>query len=1405
MGQTKNTFVQSKMNQDLDSRLIPNGQYRNAVNIAVSQAEGADVGTLQNVLGNSKITDFGLTENCNVNVIGFLVDDQNKDIYFFFTNFIDTSVSKLTNYPSDEAICQIWKRNMITNENVKLVEGKFLNFSLTHPITGINLLEDLLFWTDNRNQPRKINVNKANPAKLTIPSYYTNDDQINVAKYYPYDPIQLIKNYIVDYNITNVGLGDNYFDYIGQIVPTTGGSGEGLTVRITSATSGPGAQLTGIEIVDQGNGYENGDIIDISPRIGSAQITIIVQSASTMKDTCTERQPFSATFSGSTKSLTKSAAFDLLGGGWSQNDGPDYTSWGDNFIGSLVKITSSTDISPYLARVIGVDEAAGEVFINWPNGGLGQVINNVTEVVLGINPDYDSRWPGDCQYLKERFVRFAYRFKFTDNEYSLISPFTQACFIPKQDGYFLSKKEDLKFSGTNKTILDTEQAYDNTDNQVMINKVTNVELLIPAPNYLDSNVSGFSNIENQLHVKAIEIIYKDDNEANLRVLDTILPADFVTINDNFLYYNYQSRSPKRTLPQSEITRVSDRVPLKAHSQEVAGNRVIYGNYVDGFTSNDFLNYELAATQKQIDGELKKEYQNHTLKQNRSYQTGIVLSDRYGRQSDVILSSVDLESTPSSGVTYSGSTVFHAFKSIGFSSNDLVSSANTTWPGDVLRVKFNSQIPENIGKLGYPGLFRGYNPPPYSNLYGGRNYTAPGATNVNTTTDGSGVGMTVDYTTFASAGQSYVNNVIINNPGTGYIDGDIIYINDPLIPAPSIGTDYASFIYRTNLTTNLSGWHSYKIVVKQQEQDYYNVYLPGIVNGAINKDGVESATEATISLFGDNINKVPKDLTNVGPSQTNFNSNEILSLRVQNTNDFASVQFYPDTQTERVTQISELSDLGISLERISAVVDGGAVTGTVFPLTTFNEEKVFAGMSVTSVTSTGATRIVPSDGIYIVAYYATGGGASEVVFNKSLTVPAEIDTGDILTFGPPGIIYNSGNNPLIGIISTSEQIGVPEEDEFTTQLAVMETKPTESLLNIFYETTSAGRVDLLNEAIIEGSDSDVPTSISPIAITLDETTTGVSTISNNFYILDSGNLPIIDINATGSLVSVIDGDQNDVTSLFRLVDLSNGFFNISTLRSPGEGWYVGVNENLTKFEFTVSLESDGYTLFKSIDGEIGNIKPSYLGAYDGMNFNLTKDPVVMFPTSVSDPIDYFEGTNGSADVTLERKEIRWTLTSAILIEGVNASTGWYVDENEVAANFPDGVVQPSQTPLPFQYVINGDYSGLFTLVDWNINSNQSLNSIVAEKMRFIFAGIDAINNGARYEYVEKPLEGWQSSAFGWNGVFGGTPIYGDAVNSSVAPSFLVKSLKFELTFEAEDASGGPSALAADPVKITVSVE
>ena len=60
-----------------------------------------------------------------------------------------------------------------------------MNFNKNNLITGINLVESLLFFTDNLNQPRKINVTK--PL-----GYYTKENQISVAKYNPYNPITLL-------------------------------------------------------------------------------------------------------------------------------------------------------------------------------------------------------------------------------------------------------------------------------------------------------------------------------------------------------------------------------------------------------------------------------------------------------------------------------------------------------------------------------------------------------------------------------------------------------------------------------------------------------------------------------------------------------------------------------------------------------------------------------------------------------------------------------------------------------------------------------------------------------------------------------------------------------------------------------------------------------------------------------------------------------------------------------------------------------------------------------------------------------------------------------------------------------------------------------------------------------------
>ena len=58
MAKATNSFVTGKMNKDRDDRLLQANEYRNAMNAQVSRSEGANVGALENVLGNSLISDF---------------------------------------------------------------------------------------------------------------------------------------------------------------------------------------------------------------------------------------------------------------------------------------------------------------------------------------------------------------------------------------------------------------------------------------------------------------------------------------------------------------------------------------------------------------------------------------------------------------------------------------------------------------------------------------------------------------------------------------------------------------------------------------------------------------------------------------------------------------------------------------------------------------------------------------------------------------------------------------------------------------------------------------------------------------------------------------------------------------------------------------------------------------------------------------------------------------------------------------------------------------------------------------------------------------------------------------------------------------------------------------------------
>ena len=219
MAEARNSFIKSKMNRDLDARLVPPGEYRDAQNVSVSKSEGADVGSLENILGNISLTDFGLTA-ANIDVVGFFMDLNNNRIFVFMSNYVDTSSDRLSNFAPAAAECHIGVYITSTSTGTILVSGRFLNFSKASPILGVNLINDNLFFTDNRNQPRKINVSRA----LGSSTYYTNEDQISLSKYYPYEPISLVGALVTGINRTGVGTGY----VIESNCQTTGGTGSGI-------------------------------------------------------------------------------------------------------------------------------------------------------------------------------------------------------------------------------------------------------------------------------------------------------------------------------------------------------------------------------------------------------------------------------------------------------------------------------------------------------------------------------------------------------------------------------------------------------------------------------------------------------------------------------------------------------------------------------------------------------------------------------------------------------------------------------------------------------------------------------------------------------------------------------------------------------------------------------------------------------------------------------------------------------------------------------------------------------------------------------------------------------------------------------------------------------------------------
>lgn len=1158
MAQVKNSFIKSKMNQDLDDRLIPNGEYREAFNVSVNKSVSDNVGTLQTVLGNESLIDFDtLLSKSGLEVIGVYSDDVNGIIYSFLTNntrseyvptgAVDTitltsggtgyDVTPATGQTSTtgsgtglvvsvqetggvintvnivrfgsgynigdtvtilggnadatiniDSILPSWGAivsfNTQTQSTKIIAQGTWLNFSTLNPITGISLLEDLLFFTDNRNQPRKVNVTYNT-------GYYTTEDQLSVAKYYPFQSIELyqpseLTSAVIASDTTSSAVNNS------TTIPLTTGS---ASIKVSQGVIGAevGQNVFVTDITNLPTSVE----VNTPQTLTSGAALRFVYPETTMQDAINEDLGPSAT--AAVKSVVNSTTFEIA------------TS---SFLGALPLI--GQDI--YLQLPNGNYSDLGISVVNVSTGTSVLTIEASGALPAGLapkdvvkfaieNPYYDQDFAtkANLDYLEDKFVRFSYRFKFDDGEYSLIAPFTQPCFIPKQDGYFLKQQvgEDI--------VTDEEKAFRSTEVEFMENKVNKILLNIPLP-------YTANNLNTSLKVTEIDILYKESDKVAIKVVDTIPLTNNVTGDSEYYQYEYGSKAPFKTLPESESTRVFDKVPVKALSQEISSNRVIYGNYQDKHTPPQFLDYILGATEKsafytsQYKSETKSsevEYPNATLKQNRNYEVGIVLADKFGRQSTPIFSRTDLSGSPS----FLSSTIFSDYKTKFDSPSNL-----SNFDGNSLKIQFNQTISGSYA--GSPGLYNG--------------------------------------------------------------DPD--------------SQDY-----------NPLGWYSYKVVVKQTQQEYYNAYVPTAMAAYPLDSAKELGTTSHILLFNDNINKIPRDLTEVGPAQREFRSSVRMFGRVTNyleeltPTDLASnVQFYPEKTADISTNVATIKDLFDYKQ---------------FPDSS-NSDYLFYNFDIDNTTSTTETLVADS-------------------------------------------------SSLVAKVSTQKQFGaeVPSSGTYTNGpfLNVYEIEPVVSLLDIYWETSTSGTISDLNQAI----NASGPTSFDRIDDWnwyLREDNDGTDNPVSFFKPVKLDGTQFANPeNTTGSIVSIVDGAGNNsnangvlyydsatpANGIFNIENNLNGTFNI-ILNSPGGDVELVYNN-------TTPTDSNSYTIQMSFNhpDASGATTLTQTGSFcpltnDLPEINNCVIEVTVPPSTTTGIIFTYTGVNGSSTTSLNQLGLSFQIYSVFQI-------------------------------------------------------------------------------------------------------------------------------------------------------------
>ena len=520
MPELKRLFVRGRMNKDLDERLLPSGEYRDALNIQVGSSEGSNVGAIQNILGNQvrkekkglPSTDWALdSETANyyglpldAKCIGGVKDDINDKLYWFVTS---STVDCILEY---EDTYKVVRPVLVDTQNI-------LNFSVNKLITGVNILDNYLFWTDDNSEPKKLEVTKGvfSTANFTTHSTYKGRDFIE-------SDVTVIKKSPLSAPSMALANSDRLINGVSNVNTS-------VTYNFTEAT-----QL-------------NNDSLRPAIAAGTAIYGLILNSG---------------------------AAYVV----------------GDFLKLEGVALETDTESDVYIVTL--------------------QVIARTSPVQIGVKvissspllPDSDTytytcKLQQDSPPFEGKFPRFGYRWKYENNEFSCFSPFTEVAFLATGFDYDASK-------GYNKGMANTVQ-------QITLDAFDTPPV----------------------DVKKIEVLYKETNNSTIYIVDDFDPAD-LTETGVWEGFKITSKLIYKVVQSNQLLRPWDNVPRLAKAQELVGNRIVYGNYLQNYTISEKIALSSSVSSE---GTIDIAIPSKSVKSDRDYQIGVVFKDAYGRETPVFTS------------------------------------------------------------------------------------------------------------------------------------------------------------------------------------------------------------------------------------------------------------------------------------------------------------------------------------------------------------------------------------------------------------------------------------------------------------------------------------------------------------------------------------------------------------------------------------------------------------------------------------------------------------------------------------------------------------------------------------------------------------------------------------------------